>query len=64
MKPRPASASLPTMRALPPFLINDGVLPSNEGRGYVLRKIMRRGYTAWALAGAGETFLIQCVRGP
>ncbi len=36
------------------FLINDGVVPSNEGRGYVLRKILRRGDSAWAIAGAGE----------
>jgi alanyl-tRNA synthetase len=33
------------------FLINDGVLPANEGRGYVLRKIMRRAITLWRLQG-------------
>jgi alanyl-tRNA synthetase len=43
------------------FLISDGVVPANEGRGYVLRKILRRGIRHGRLLGQEKPFMFEMV---
>ncbi|XRG84045.1 alanine--tRNA ligase [Salinisphaera sp. SPP-AMP-43] len=63
----PSEAQLPSLKVVADhirataFLIADGVMPSNEGRGYVLRRIMRRAIRHGYKLGATGTFFYTLV---
>jgi alanyl-tRNA synthetase len=65
--PRDNPNTLPSLRIIADharattFLISDGVQPSNEGRGYILRKIMRRAIRHGHMWGQKQPFLFQMI---
>ena len=54
-----ASGSSPSTRRAVTFLIADGVMPSKEGRGYVLRRILRRAWPTDGALGLHRPFLTE-----